>query len=150
MKKLWNWLLAREDLTPPGSDEQYLIRWRLLSLPGGRRVYLHKFVGDDWSRDPHDHPKDFTSIGLWGEYEEEVYLTQAWQIPLFRSRVVRWRAPFIRYFKAETIHRIRLIDGKPAWTLVFTGAVRRPWGFYKPDGTFMTHKEYLEQLSDQA
>jgi len=55
-----------------GTADQYMKCWWLLALPGERRVYLHKFVGSDWSRDLHDHPKWFVSIGLWGGYVEEV------------------------------------------------------------------------------
>jgi hypothetical protein len=47
----------------------YLYRWTILSTRWGK-VYLHKFVGDDWSLDLHDHPKRFISIGLRGSYLE--------------------------------------------------------------------------------
>ena len=46
-----------EDLTwPPGSDP-YLYRWTLAVLGRGRRCYLHRYLGSDWARDLHDHPK---------------------------------------------------------------------------------------------
>ena len=48
----------------------YLYRWIIVSFKHVK-IYLHKFVGNDWSRDRHDHPKRFISIGLWGSYLEE-------------------------------------------------------------------------------
>ena len=45
----------------------YLYRWTVAKWRG-RGIYLHHFVGDDWSRDLHDHPKRFISIGLKGGY----------------------------------------------------------------------------------
>src|SRR5580698_4386516 len=53
----------------------YLYRWTMLSRKGKFSVYLHHFVGDDWSLDLHDHPKRFISIGLWGWYLEETLNT---------------------------------------------------------------------------
>jgi hypothetical protein len=56
--------------------ETYLWRWTVAKWRG-RGIYLHHFVGDDWSRDLHDHPKRFISIGLWGWYiEETVFLAE--------------------------------------------------------------------------
>lgn len=47
----------------------YLYRWIVLSTRWAK-AYVHRFVADDWSRDLHDHPKRFVSIGLWGRYTE--------------------------------------------------------------------------------
>ena len=75
----------------------YLHRWRLLSLPNGRRLYLHHFVRSDSQRDLHDHPKTFISIGLLGGYVEET--------PHGRKRFV---APFIRKFPPEHLSLIHI------------------------------------------
>ena len=51
--------------------DPYLYRWTLAVLGRGRRCYLHRYLGSDWARDLHDHPKVFWSIGLWGGYVEQ-------------------------------------------------------------------------------
>ncbi len=96
----------------------YMYRWVLLSTRWFK-VYIHRFVGDDWSRDLHDHPKRFVTVGLWGRYLEHG--------PAGRRRL--WRAPFFRTFPAAHVHRITLPAGE-AWTLVVVGQTEREWGFW--------------------
>ena len=87
----------------------------------GAANYLHCMVGDDWSRDMHDHPKPFLSIGLWGSYVEET-----------PTGTRTYKAPWIRTFPAHHVHRLRLAPGcKRCWTLVFTGPETREWGFWE-------------------
>jgi hypothetical protein len=97
----------------------YLYRWELARFPGKRAIYLHNFVGDDWSRDLHDHPKRFISIGLKGRYIEETPNGER-----------LYRAPWIRTFPATHIHRLRLIDKQPCWTVVIVLKTVREWGFW--------------------
>src|SRR5438309_11151194 len=96
----------------------YLYRWHLFSTRWFK-VYLHHFVGDDWSRDLHDHPKRFISIGLKGRYIEETPNGER-----------EYRAPWLRTFPAEHIHRIRLRPGEDAWSLVIVLKAVRKWGFW--------------------
>lgn len=143
--RLWHW---QEIAGPDGVV--YLRRFVIARLPGNRRIYLHHFVGDDWSRDPHDHPKAFWSIGLWGGYVEEVFERRPVRIGRLPLRLVlahtlRWRAPWIRRFPAEHIHRIRLADGRHAWTLVITGPETRPWGFWR-DSRWVHYLTYLRDV----
>ena len=117
----------------------YLHRWCLLVLPRGVRVYLHRFVGSDWSRDLHDHPKRFISIGLWGSYVEEYpHDIGLW---IFEGRSRRYRAPWIRSFPAEHIHRL-ILDCPVCWTLVLTLPYSRPWGFWVR-GEWIPWKKYV-------
>lgn len=109
----------------------YLYRWKLWGGRHGRAAYLHRFVGDDWSRDMHDHPKRFVSIGLWGSYVE---LT-----PDFGGKV--YRAPWFRTFPAEHTHRLALI-GRECWTLVIVLRTEREWGFWV-DGTWVPWRRYV-------
>lgn len=142
----------------------YLYRWTLLKGGKAFSVYLHHFVGDDWSRDLHDHPKRFISIGLWGRYREE-------SAPLghtFRQSIVQpwgdtcgeclrphrahlayriYRAPWIRSFPATHIHRLSLIGRQPCWTLVVVLRASRPWGFWH-NGWFIPWRKYID--SDAA
>ena len=122
--KLIDRLLKREDISGDGVCPTYLVRWTLLSTRWFK-VYLHHFVGDDWSRDPHDHPKNFISIGLWGSYIEEIYNQHGQQYS-----EIHWRAPWLRRFPARHIHRIRSRETGGAWTIVIVGRRTRNWGFW--------------------
>lgn len=153
--RLWRWeSVANED----GSI--YLWRLPLLKLPRERRVYLHHFVADDKAREPHDHPKGFLSIGLWGRYIERVYeilpprreelvwastgRRQVCEWPA-RARCIEdriWIAPWWRRFPAEHTHRILVPDGETCWTLVITGPITRTWGFWTRDG-WVAFRDYF-------
>jgi hypothetical protein len=114
----------------------YLYRWTLIRTRWFK-VYLHKFVGDDWSKDLHDHPKHFISIGLWGSYLEE---TQNDKGRLCRKR---FNAPWFRTFHATHMHRITTPWGN-CWTLVIVGREVRKWGFWH-DGIWYDWKSYVEE-----
>jgi hypothetical protein len=118
----------------------YLYRWTLLRLGKWLGIYLHHFVGDDWARDLHDHPKRFVSVGLWGGYVEER------PAPKLISGVCEdvYRAPWIRTFPATHRHRLRMLaPGKTCWTLVIVTRIVRPWGFWK-DGRFVGWRDYVK------
>ena len=119
----------------------YLYRWELLSILGGRtRVYLHKFVGDDWSTDLHDHPKRFWSIGLSGRYLEH----RKGHAPRL------FVAPWARTFPAEHAHRLTgPTPQNPCWTLVVVGAPVRSWGFWHA-GRWIPWTDYVRAGSAEA
>lgn len=108
----------------------YLYRWTLLAKRGLFGVYLHHFVGDDWSLDLHDHPKRFISIGLWGWYFEDT-----------PHETKRYSAPWVRTFPAEHIHRLR-VPSKNCWTLVIVLKPIREWGFWH-EGRFIGWRSYV-------
>ena len=111
------------------ATEKYLYRWTLLKLPGGRAVYLHHFVGSDWARDLHDHPKRFVTIGLRGGYVEERLDLRPLAGPGITGRLRRqFRAPWIRTFPARHVHRVRPAR-RGCWTLAYVGPKVREWGF---------------------
>lgn len=127
----------------------YLYRWTIARF-GAYRIYLHRFVADDWSLDLHDHPKRFISIGLWGRYRESTPIWRGW------SPETRWqagcidrvyRAPWIRTFSADHIHRISMVEGGHCWTLVITLKATRQWGFWH-FGRFIPWRHYVN--SDMA
>jgi len=107
-----------EEINGKGRCPTSMYRWFLLKTPWGK-VYLHHFVGDNWTSDFHDHPKRFISIGLWGSYVE--------QTPR-GSRI--YRAPWIRTFPAHHIHNIVMGRSKSCWTLVTVLKTIREWGFF--------------------
>lgn len=116
----------------------YLYRWILLRA-FGCAVYLHKFVGEDWSLDLHDHPRRFISIGLRGFYFESTpHPTVAgW------TREVPYHAPWIRSFPAEHVHRVwGPTPEDPCWTLVIVLPISRAWGFWSY-GEWVHWKQYV-------
>lgn len=145
MSRLLDVLTSRlakpEEINGASRCPTYLYRWELLSIASGwARVYLHKFVGDDWALDLHDHPKRFWSIGLAGSYIE-IRHAKRWR---------RWTAPWIRSFPAE--HRHRLIGPtpeSPCWTLVIVGPPVREWGFWSVIG-FQPWKQYVSLSNPHA
>lgn len=50
------WLLfgRPEEIDGAGRCPTYLYRWHLAHV-GPVKIYLHRFVGEDWSLDLHDH-----------------------------------------------------------------------------------------------
>lgn len=143
----FNRWLRWESIDGDGACEPYMYRLTLLKLPGGRRLYLHHFVGDDWSRDPHDHPKTFVSIGLLGSYVEDVFYPCGSGIGFKLSKIsVVWNAPWFRRFPARHIHRIRARETGGAWTLVYTGPITRDWGFWFKHRFWIEFREYLDSI----
>lgn len=139
-------IFQREEMDGDGRCPTYLVRWTLLKLWGGRSVYLHHFVGDDWSLDLHDHPKRFVSIGLKGSYREGTPTDPASDDVAALFTGVTWqtyRAPWLRTFPARHIHRIELLEDRLAcWTLVIVLKSVRRWGFWH-DGRFVGWREYV-------
>lgn len=128
--KLLDRIFKLEEINGRNRCPTYLYRWTLL-VTRWCSVYLHHFVGDDWSRDMHDHPKRFISVGLWGSYIEETPEGER-----------RWRAPWVRSFPAEHTHRLRLI-GRDCWTLVIVLRAVRPWGFWH-SGEWVPWRQYVD------
>ncbi len=151
LHRLLCWLFRYEDLSP-NADESYMLRWTLFDA-FGRKAYLHKILATDWAREPHDHPKDFVSIGLSGQYVEEIYavvdcgrMTPNYEQPkkLVLKDEVEYRAPWYRTFPAEHIHRLRVEPGEHCWTICITGKQRRQWGFWMKDGTHLPYMEFMK------
>lgn len=153
-----NWFDKRfrlEEINGAGRCPTYLYRWTLFRATNWR-IYLHHFVGEDWSRDLHDHPKRFISIGLWGSYieltplpltllnslDEKVEVGE--EPPFFRAR--QYRAPWIRTFSASYQHRL---IAQNCWTLVIVLKPVREWGFWH-GGRFIHWRDYVKsELADK-
>lgn len=127
----------------------YLYRWTLFQPKRPKRlwrgfgIYIHRFVGDDWSRDLHDHPKRFISIGLKGSYIEWTPDPSSPSMRYLDTRTI-YRAPWIRTFPATHIHRITLReDRRPCWTLVIVLRAVREWGFWHR-GEFIPWRDYVK------
>ncbi len=135
-----------EEINGHNRCETYLYRWVVLSTRWFK-AYLHHFIGDDWSRDLHDHPKRFISIGLWGWYIEDTPTSaNAGVYPCGCGTQFtygrKYRAPWIRTFPATHIHRLR-VPSKNCWTLVIVLKTVREWGFWH-EGRFINWKSYVK------
>jgi hypothetical protein len=131
MKEVINRWFRLEEIDGDGRCPTYLYRWTIFRI-GWLKVYLHKFVGDDWSLDLHDHPKRFVSIGLKGGYLERT-----------PHGLSLYSAPWIRTFPAEHIHRISMTSNRPCWTIAITLKAVRPWGFWH-EGQFVPWRKYVD------
>ncbi|PMD94861.1 hypothetical protein BWI97_15810 [Siphonobacter sp. BAB-5405] len=100
------------------SNSPYLTRYTLIERKNWQ-LCLHIFHRSDHV-DLHDHPWDFVTWVLWRGYIDET--------PKSRRRI--WPG-MILYRPAKHIHRVELIDEKPAVTLVWMGKRKRVWGFYE-------------------
>lgn len=130
-------LFVHEEINGGERCPTYMHRWELLRIGPWLAVYLHKFIGDDWSLDLHDHPKRFVSIGLRGWYCE----TRPWGAVATTTRM--WSAPWVRTFPAEHVHRITgPTPERPCWTLVIVGRAVREWGFWTA-GRWVQWRRYL-------
>jgi hypothetical protein len=126
--KLFDWLFSLEEISGDGRCSTYMYRWTIWRF-GDRKLYLHHFVGSDWTRDLHDHPKRFLSFGLWGSYIEET--PQGERL---------WSALGFGPFRRLTSNRLRSTN---CWTLVFVLKTVRRWGFYSSEG-WIPWKRYLK------
>lgn len=115
---------------------RYLTRWTLLGKRFGQggKLYLHCFHRGDAESYFHDHPWPFWSLILWGGYWEFTPgkgATWAPSCPVGQHR--RWYGP-LRLLRrpAQWRHRVELPAGRRCWTLVWTGARERSWGFWCP------------------
>jgi hypothetical protein len=107
----------------------YMERW-IVRTPWFM-VRLHHILRSDRGVDLHDHPFDFVSVILRGGYTE----VHGGSCPGIAS----YRAGSVLFRRAEDLHR--LVLDRPAWTVVFTGPVRRTWGFSTPTG-WVDWREY--------
>lgn len=126
-----NYLFGKaEEINGSERCPTYLFRWTILKAKNWQ-LYLHHFVGDDWSLDLHDHPKRFISIGLWGWYLEHT-----------QKGIKRYNAPWLRSFPAEHRHRLE-VPSKNCWTLVVVTKRVRDWGFWN-NGNFIQWYDYVK------
>jgi hypothetical protein len=113
--------------------DPYLTRWYLF-----RRewlgVFLHLFHRSDEDRALHDHPWSFLTIVLWRGYRE------------FTPKGVRRIWPgMVLYRPAEWRHRVELIKGRSALTLVLRFRSRREWGFWEGGTRFVQWNQWWQQ-----
>lgn len=105
---------------------------------------LHHIVREDRDRHLHDHPWDFASIVLGGNYTEVrpiASLPSLWRNGQEMCRPVERKVGSIAFRRASDRHMItRVSEG--TWTLFITGMYRNKWGFFTPAGK-VPYREYL-------
>lgn len=132
-KVIWRW-----------DGEPYMIRWHIIPRNRLFNIYFHNFRQSDDDRALHDHPWWSMSYILEGEYDE-ILPGPTFHSPdpenRFRNNVadtiaVRRHAGLrhLNSRSADSAHRVRLVDGKPVWTIFITKRITRKWGFYCPQG----------------
>lgn len=124
--------------------QAYLLKTHLTPWkwwPFKRRLYLHVFVGPDGERVFHDHPFDFTTVVLWGGYDELSHVPGGgWvetvnglqEAPSGRLKPDRLRWLSVRHRPALHAHRIVTLHRRVVVTLVIRGPKIREWGFWCP------------------
>lgn len=112
------------------ANSAYLTRYCLIAGRFGQ-IAVHIFHRSD-ADDLHDHPWPFASLILWRGYREVV---QGTIDDRCYARVSTRKYPGMILFRRPTHqHRVELIDGKKAATLVVMGPYVREWGFITTEG----------------
>ena len=130
-------------------SEDYLIRWHLIPDNKWCNIFLHKFNGPDPGRHLHDHPWNFATIILRGNYTEyqpdrpgrRLGSPSEFNKDSFQSFSAQ--AGDVHFRKAEFIHTIYKVQ-PGTWSLIVTGRGRREWGFHTPGG-WVHWKTYSER-----
>lgn len=133
---------APEEINGGHRCPTYLYRWHMFSCRWFK-AYLHHFVGNDWSKDLHDHPRRFVTIGIWGSYYEYTPFEPADSEWAALGPVkTRFRAPWIRSFPAEHTHRLEVGPSGHCWTIALVFKITRQWGFWH-DKRWIYWRDYV-------
>lgn len=122
-----NWAILERFEVPhfDRDDEMYLTRWRILSTPLFS-VFLHRIGTPDSRPTLHDHPWSFVALVLRGGYDEA-------RLNKHTMNVKPRRVRRLNVMRRDDAHYITRLHGdRPCWTLLFVGARRRNWGYWRP------------------
>jgi hypothetical protein len=135
LKDIYQWKLIKGCDARGDGDSVYVIRRTLLGF-----INLHTFLRSDGD-EHHDHPWHFVSIILWRGYLEETGIVtrpcaNPGCIPSHPPEVSRKRVypGMVLFRRASHRHRVVLVDGKKAITLMIRGPRVREWGFFTAKG----------------
>jgi hypothetical protein len=116
-------------------DKVYLVRYTLFECQFFQ-ICLHVFFRSDAS-DMHDHPWNFVSLILWNGYTEHVSNKGV-------VTVSRKYPGMILFRRAKHMHKVELINGRRAISLVLMGKRQRIWGFNTIAG-WMDYIKYFKK-----
>jgi hypothetical protein len=125
---------------PADPNKVYLKRWWIIPRNKYFNIYLHNFLASD---DPiyHDHPWWSIGILVKGNYYEHRPKDGIDERKYFRRFIPKFRGKNYR-------HWLELHNG-PVWSIFLTGAVKKSWGFFCPDG-HVNHKDMLIQEDESG
>lgn len=129
-------LIDRAQKTPYKHLEGYMNRWWVNppTEKGQTTARIHQILRSDDDRHLHDHPWDYTSVILRGNYIEEAAIADPTVDYYGRLRTKKlYKAGDVLQRDAKSAHRLVLPDG-PVWTLFICGPYRQGWGFCTPNG----------------
>jgi hypothetical protein len=122
----------REKLGKP--ECPYVERW--VADFGLFSIRIHKWLASDDNRALHDHPWDYYTMVLKGNYYD-IGETPYDSYSLWSG--FPWK---LHFRKAERRHWVKLGDEVPTWTILFTGPEKREWGFWV-NGKFRKRNKYF-------
>jgi len=130
--------------TPRLAHSEHGERW-----DSGDATLLHFIHAADDDEALHDHPWPFTTAVVAGEYREAIP-SREWHASQLRSaqgpcveNIIRMPCGATRRHTATSLHRIVSVT-PGTWTIVFTGARHRQWGFHPPGKRWMNERDYLK------
>ena len=153
-----------------GPEDVYLIRYYLLRSRWCN-VFIHQFLRSD-KDDLHDHPWDFATYLVRGQYTEQKYNQERNVIQVTKRanytyddfmHKVRLKANTLVLRKATDQHRVVVKEDlkevdkhKAALTFFISGPTKREWGFWKDEHiasgilrVFVPWREYLGLPDDE-
>lgn len=149
--KDWSFMQVRDYLDINDTSRVYMRRIKIIDTPWFG-IYIHFLLHPDGASYPlHDHPWDFVSIILDGDYTEQVPVGKIEFGPGMDSFGVRWKywkRWSIHKMKATDIHKITRLGKSPTTTLLLRGPIKRKWGFYTIGGWIESSKYFEEYWPD--
>lgn len=115
-------------------------RWCILKTPWFD-VYLYGIYQADKDKHLHDHPWDYTSYIIYGEFVEK-------SLDEGITKYHKCRAGQVVKNKAERFHKINTLMTPSVYTLFITGKPRRDWGYLIHTGLWLQHDEYRRRKAD--
>lgn len=100
-----------------------MVRYYITPKIFGLRLVLHKFLRSDHDRAFHDHPWNFITFILKGNYYENQP----------NGKFLRKRFSILKRSKFHK-HWVEIEKNKVCWTLVLFYGFRRDWGFWTENG----------------
>lgn len=137
-KNISDWVILEKRFEIPDYDnpqgEPSRIRWRIIHTPYFG-VYLHKWNQPDPRPTLHNHPWNFFSIIIKGEYVQKFK---------DRTELVRWFNLIYR----KDFHTVTTVK-KGTLSLMFVGKTHNNWGYQSKEGyvEFDKHPHSQEFLS---
>ena len=120
----------------------YMERWLLSPrYKFGFAARIHKIHTSDLGRDYHDHPWAYLTIILDGGYYENKPVYDKSDLLIGVSRVWYGKGSILLR-SAKSIHRLEVIEGRPATTLFITAPWQQDWGFRTHLQVKQHHKDY--------